>query len=36
LNGLQLFPTEDPSVIQSLVTIMLAIGTGVFFGKVRF
>ena len=30
-----LFPTEDPSVIQSLVTIMLAIGTGVFFGRLK-
>ena len=30
-----LFPTEDPSVIQSLVTIMLAIGSGVFFGRLK-
>ncbi|MBP7357059.1 MAG: putative transporter [Cloacibacterium sp.] len=30
-----LFSTEDPSVIQSLVTIMLAIGTGVFFGRLK-
>lgn len=30
-----LFPTEDPTVIQSLVTIMLAIGTGVFFGRLK-
>lgn len=30
-----LFPTDDPSVIQSLVTIMLAIGTGVFFGRLK-
>lgn len=30
-----MLPTEDPSVIQSLVTIMLAIGTGVFFGRLK-
>lgn len=30
-----LFPTEDPTVIQSLVTIMLAIGSGVFFGRLK-
>ena len=30
-----LFPTEDPTVIQSLITIMLAIGTGVFFGRLK-
>ena len=30
-----LFPTEDPSVIQSLVTILLAIGSGVFFGRLK-
>jgi len=30
-----LFPTENPTVIQSLITIMLAIGTGVFFGRLK-
>lgn len=30
-----LFPTEDPTIIQSLVTIMLAIGTGVFVGRLK-
>ena len=30
-----LFPTEDPSVIQSMITIMLAIGSGVFFGRLK-
>jgi len=30
-----LFPAEDPTVIQSLITIMLAIGTGVFFGRLK-
>ena len=30
-----LFPTENPTVIQSLITIMLAIGTGVFFGRIK-
>ncbi len=30
-----LFPTEDPTIIQSLITIMLAIGTGVFVGRLK-
>lgn len=30
-----LFPIENPTVIQSLVTIMLAIGSGVFFGRLK-
>ena len=30
-----LFPTENPTVIQSMITIMLAIGTGVFFGRLK-
>ena len=30
-----LFPTEDPTVIQSMITIMLAIGSGVFFGRLK-
>ena len=30
-----LFPTDDPSVIQSMITIMLAIGSGVFFGRLK-
>ncbi len=34
LNAL-LLPTENPTVIQSLIVIMLAIGTGVFFGRLK-
>lgn len=30
-----LFPTENPTVIQSMITIMLAIGSGVFFGRLK-
>ena len=30
-----LFPIENPSVAQSMVTIMLAIGSGVFFGRLK-
>ena len=30
-----LLPVENPSVIQSLIVIMLAIGTGIFFGRLR-
>ncbi|WP_374361253.1 putative transporter [Cloacibacterium sp.] len=30
-----LFPVENPNVAQSMVTIMLAIGTGVFFGRLK-
>lgn len=30
-----LWPTEDPTMIQSLVVIMLAIGSGVFMGRLR-
>lgn len=30
-----LFPVEDPNVTQSLVTIMLAIGSGIFFGRLK-
>lgn len=30
-----LFPAENPTVIQSLITIMLAIGTGIFFGRIK-
>lgn len=30
-----LFPVEDPTVTQSLVTIMLAIGSGIFFGRLK-
>lgn len=30
-----LFPTEDPTIIQSLITIMLAIGTGIFVGRLK-
>lgn len=30
-----LYPSENPGVIQSLVVIMLAIGTGVFVGRIR-
>ena len=30
-----LLPVEQPSVIQSLVVIMLAIGTGIFFGRLK-
>lgn len=30
-----LFPIENPTVIQSLITIMLAIGTGVFVGRLK-
>lgn len=31
-----LFPVENPSIGQSLITIMLAIGTGVFLGRLKF
>lgn len=31
-----LSPVENPSVIQSLVVIMLAIGSGIFFGRLKF
>ncbi len=34
LNELML-PTENPSVIQSLIVITLVIGTGVFFGRIK-
>ncbi|MFT3917874.1 putative transporter [Cloacibacterium sp.] len=30
-----LFPIENPTVAQSMVTIMLAIGSGVFFGRLK-
>ncbi|WP_277110687.1 putative transporter [Chryseobacterium taklimakanense] len=30
-----LLPVENPSVIQSLIVMMLAIGTGIFFGRIR-
>lgn len=30
-----LLPVEDPGVIQSLIVMMLAIGTGIFFGRIR-
>lgn len=30
-----LLPVENPSVIQSLIVIMLAIGTGIFFGRLK-
>lgn len=30
-----LFPAENPTMIQSLITIMLAIGSGVFFGRLK-
>ncbi len=30
-----LFPIENPSVTQSIVAIMLAIGTGIFFGRLK-
>lgn len=32
---LLLSPVENPSVIQSLIVIMLAIGTGIFFGRLK-
>lgn len=31
-----MFPTDDPTTAQSLITIMLAIGSGIFFGRVKF
>ncbi|SNV48556.1 putative transporter [Chryseobacterium taklimakanense] len=30
-----LLPVENPGVIQSLIVMMLAIGTGIFFGRIR-
>lgn len=30
-----LFPIENPNVVQSLVVIMLAIGTGIFLGRIK-
>ena len=30
-----LLPAENPGVIQSLIVMMLAIGTGIFFGRIR-
>lgn len=30
-----LFPTENPTVAQSMISIMLAIGAGVFFGRLK-
>lgn len=33
--GNLLLPTESPNIAQSLITIMLAIGLGVFFGRIK-